>query len=406
MKQLDMVKKFFVLAVAVVAFSVPANNRLWKWISSFDQIEAPPAKPILDPKLQALADRYEGWVQAAMRAEQVPGAAVAIVKNDTVVLLKGFGVKKTGTTDSVGLQTVFRLASLSKGFAPVLTSMLVQEGKISWEDKIIDHFPALNLKTAYHTENLNIRHVLSHTTGMPRQSFSNLLNQGWYYDEILPKLKEVKLTHRLGEYYSYQNVAYSFIGDVIQSVTGRPYARMLETRIFEPAGMKYASATFDGILETPDLAYPHNILKGGGYQAMEISRNYYEVIPAAGVNASISDMVCWLQVLYGNRPDLISAAQLQEIFQPQVQVNLKEMRHWDGLQRAWYALGWRVLDFPHTTLIYHGGFVNGYRSEIAFDPQEKIGIVVLSNGISHFIGDSVQTFFDMWWNMNKTQPES
>lgn len=399
-----MLKKFFVLTIAVVAFSVPANNSLlmragllWGKKKQVTQ------QPIVPPEWQALANRYETWVNQAMAAEDVPGAAVAIIKDSTVVMLKGFGLRKVGTTDSVDIHTVFRLASLSKGFAPVLTAQFVKDSCINWDDKIAGYLSYFALRTKEHTENMSIRHVLSHTTGLPRHTYSNLLNSGVYYDEIFPKLKDVRPTHKLGTYYAYQNVTYSFIGDVLHAATGKSYTRLLGERIFTPAGMDDASASFDGILISPNVAQPHNILKGGGYQLMDISRNYYEVIPAAGVNASIADMACWMQVLLGNRPDIITPAQLQEIFTPQIEVNRREMRDWPGLRRAWYALGWRILDFDDKMLVYHGGFVNGYRTEIAFDPRDKVGIVVLSNGISHFIGDSVMKFFEMYEAM---EPQS
>ncbi|HMO40329.1 MAG TPA: serine hydrolase domain-containing protein [Saprospiraceae bacterium] len=403
MKRLDMIKKFLVLAIAVVAFGVPANNRLWERINAINASKNQQTlQPTIDPALLDLAKRYEAWVHRAIAAEKVPGAAIAIIKDSTIVLLKGFGVKKAGTTDSVGLHTVFRLASLSKGFAPVLAAQFVEDGCLHWDDKIASYIPYLNLRNKQHTENISLRHVLSHTTGLPRHTFSNLLNSGQFYEEIFPRLKEVKITHPLGVYYAYQNVTYSFVGDVVHTATGKSYARLLGERIFTPAGMDDASATYDGMLSSPDVAQPHNILRDGSHQPIEISPNYYEVIPAAGVNASISDMVCWMQVLMGNRPDIISQQRLQEIFTPQVEVNLKEMRKWPGLQRAWYALGWRILDFEDKMLVYHGGFVNGYRTEIAFDPRDKIGIVVLSNGISHFIGNSVMQFFAMY---NKTEDQ-
>ncbi|MBK7869717.1 MAG: beta-lactamase family protein [Saprospiraceae bacterium] len=395
-KYWDMFKKFFVLVIAVVVFAVPANNSLIKRAAGFFSKKTQHIQSDIDPKWQAFTDKYEAWVNKAMADEKVPGAAVAIVKDSVVVLLKGFGVKKMRTTDSVDVHTVFRLASLSKGFAPVLTAQLIKDTLLSWDDKIINHVSYFALRNKDYTDNMTIRHVLSHTTGLPRHTYSNLLNAGLFYDDIFPKLKLVRPTHKLGTYYAYQNVLYSLIGDVAYATTGKSYARLLGERIFTPAGMVDASATYDGILSSPNVAQPHNILRGGGYQLIDISDNYYEVIPAAGVNASISDMSCWLQVLMGNRPDVISPEELQQIFTPQIQVNLKEMRDWPGLQKAWYALGWRILDFEDRMLVYHGGFVNGYRTEIAFDPRDKVGIVVLSNGVSNFIGDSVMKFFEMY----------
>lgn len=397
-----MLKKLLVLVIVLTAFYVPANNSLWLRITGNSGDANKPAVSI-DPEWISLTHRYKRWVRHAMQREGVPGAAIAIVKDSTVMMLDGFGVKKVGTPDSVDVHTVFRLASLSKGFASVLTAQYVEEGCLNWDDKIKSHVPYFALRNRSHTDNMTIRHVLSHTTGLPRHTFSNLLNQGAYYDEIFSKLREVRIPHRLGTRYNYQNVVYSLVGDVIYAATDKSYARLLGERIFEPAGMKDASATFEAMLETPNIAHPHDLQRNGRYETAEVLRNYYEVIPAAGVNASISDMAQWLQVLMGNRPDVISEAALAQIFTPQVEVNLLEMRDWQGLQRAWYGLGWRILDFDHKMLVYHGGFVNGYRTEIAFDPRDKVGIVVLSNGVSNFIGDSVEQFFNMYEEMDMVQ---
>lgn len=394
-KPVKMGKRILSVSVLVLSCCVLANNKVWL-ASWWQRAKLQKHEKQLDPQLQYVADRYETYVRGAMRAEEIPGAAVAIVKDSTIVMLKGFGVKSTITQDSVDEHTVFRLASLSKGFAPILTAQFVRDSCLNWDDKVISYLPYFALRNKEQTNEISLRHVLSHTTGLPRHAYSNLLNSGWYYEQIFPKLKEVKLFGKPGERYAYQNVMYSVIGDVLHAATGKSYTRLLNERIFTPAHMDDASASYHGMLSSSDMAQPHWYYKGQGYKPIDISRNYYEVIPAAGVNASVSDMAQWLEVLMGNRPNIITPDELSEVFKPEVWVNTHEMRQWDGMYRAWYAMGWRILDFPNKRLIYHGGFVNGYRSEIAFDPKEKIGVVVLSNAMSNFIGQSVQVFFDIY----------
>lgn len=397
-----MVKRLLIVTVLVVGCCVLANNKAWKYGKWLPFTQRSRVKDDIDPKLREVANRYEAFVNIAMQAEKVPGAAVAIIKDSTVLLLKGFGVKRVGTRDSVGVHTVFRLASLSKGFAPILTAQLIKEGCLNLDDKVISYLPYLQLKTEEQTQGITIRHVLSHTTGLPRHSYSNLLNSGWDYDKIFVKLKDVRPVHAPGTVYDYQNVIYSFIGDIAHAATSKSYTRLLNERIFDPAGMTDASATYEGILNTKDKAAPHWYFRNKGYAPIAISPNYYEVIPAAGVNASISDMANWLQVLMGNRPDIMTEEQLDLVFKPQIYVNSREMRDWDGqLRSAWYALGWRVLNVGKRTIIYHGGFVNGFRTEIAFDRKEKIGIVVLSNAVSSFIGESMPSFFDIYDQVKK-----
>jgi len=389
-------KRLLSVSALVLSCCVLANNKVWLvnwWQPAMQENPAPQ----LDAKWQYISDRYESYVRGAMRAENIPGAAVAIIQDSTIVMAKGFGVKSTAERqDSVDAHTVFRLASLSKGFAPILTAQFVREGCLTWDDRVRSYLPYFALRSEEQADKITLRHVLSHTTGLPRHAYSNLLNYGWYYEQIFPKLKEVKLYDKPGTRYNYQNVVYSVIGDVLHNATGKSYTRLLNERIFNPAGMDDASASYNGILSARNVARPHWYYKGQGYKPIPISRNYYEVIPAAGVNASITDMAQWLQVLVGNRPEVMTEEDLAEVFKPEIWVNMRELRQWNGMQRAWYAKGWRVLDFPDKRLIYHGGFVNGFRTEIAFDPKEKVGIVVLSNAMSNFIGQSVQVFFDLY----------
>ncbi|MDZ4681168.1 MAG: serine hydrolase domain-containing protein [Saprospiraceae bacterium] len=364
---------------------------------------------ITDTAFRRIVEEYEAYVEEALVKENVPGAAVAIVKDGKIAYLRGFGLKQTGTRDSIDVHTVFRLASLSKGFAPVLTGLMVQDGVLEWDDPVVRHVPDFRLRDKKSTEMLNLRHILSHTTGLPRHAYSNLLNDGLDYEQIVHKLKDVKLPYKVGKHHDYQNVAYSLIGDVIANSTGRSYNELLVERLFKPAGMKDASAGYDEIMASSNVALPHGVSKNG-YYPMDISPRYYSASPAAGVNASIYDMAQWLRLLLGHRQEVIKPATLHEIFTPQVTMPLREstLYQWRPLERAWYALGWRVMERSDTQrLIYHGGFVNGYRGEVAFSPEDQIGIVVLSNSVSNFISESAPRFFDLYWYLYPSlEPEN
>lgn len=364
---------------------------------------------ITDTAFRRIVEEYEAYVEEALAKENVPGAAVAIIKDGKIAYLRGFGLKETGTKDSVDVHTVFRLASLSKGFAPVLTGVLVEDDILEWDDQVIRYVPDFRLRDQKSTQALNLRHILSHTTGLPRHAYSNLLNDGLDYEQIVCKLKDVKLPYAVGKHHDYQNVAYSLIGDVIANSTGSSYNELLNERIFKPAGMKDASAGYNAIMASPNVALPHGVSRNG-YFPMDISPRYYSASPAAGVNASIYDMAQWLRLLMGHHPEVIKKETLHEIFTPQVTMPLREstLYQWRPLERAWYALGWRVMERSDSQrLIYHGGFVNGYRGEVAFSPEDQIGIVILSNAVSNFISESAPRFFDLYWYLYPSlAPES
>ena len=136
---------------------------------------------------------------------------------------------------------------------------------------------------------------------------------------------------------------------------------------------------------------------------------YYSVLPAAGVNASISDMAQWLKALMGYRHDVLHADMLKEIFTPQIQATRRRSQHyakWVKVQGTYYGLGWRIINFGSDTLIYHGGFINGFRCEVAFDPIDKVGIAILSNGPGAFVNDAIPYFFNLFYeNRDKELPK-
>lgn len=367
----------------------------------------PPA-PLLDSAHQTFLDAYEAYLRAERRQSTVPALAVTVVKDGRIVLERAWGVRSL--TDSlpkgVNKRTVFRLASLSKGFAPVLGGILVEKGLIDWSDPVIDYVPHLQLSDPEHARALNLEHVLSHTTGLPRHAYSNLVNMGRPYQDILPMLAEVPLAHAPGEFYNYQNVAYSLSGDVYEKATGKSYGTLMEEYVLKPAGMNTASVGYEKMVGRSNKALPH-APDARGFHRVELEPDWYTVAPAAGVNASIRDMGKWLGLLMGHRPDVIADSTLEKIFTPYVPVSRREsnLRRWrPGLEASWYALGWRVMDYRNNRIIYHGGYVNGYRTEIAFDRERKIGVAVLSSAHAPFIGESMPAFWDLYEEMLEQPP--
>ena len=358
-------------------------------------IDTIPASP-LSPQEQASLDKFESWLDTSFAAYGPPGLAIAVVKGEEVVLEKTLGVLDVETQSAVRPNSVFRLASVSKGFAPVLTGILVQEGCLNWDDLVSSYLPEFALKDPTATRQLSLRHVLSHTTGLPRHTYSNLLNMSVPYQEIVPMLKEVDIAHPVGTWYNYQNVAYSLIGDVIEKATGLSYGEALAERIFRVLGMRDASTSYGAIADCRNTAMPHGP-DANGYHRIALRDKFYTVGPAAGVNASLEDMEEWLRLLMGYRGDVIDSTYLQTLFQPHADVAPIEgvMRAWRPMDVSAYGLGWRLVEKEQKHYVFHGGFVNGYRSEIGFCQEQGLGIVLLSNGSSPFVGDALPYFFSL-----------
>lgn len=354
----------------------------------------PPPPP--NPHLQKAIDDFESQLDLLLLTSKTPGAAVAIVHDSTVVYMRGFGVKEEGKPDSVDVHTVFRLASVSKCFASFLTGTLVEERKLSWDDKISSFLPGFSLYSPEETMKLSVRHVLSHSTGLPFHAYTNLVEEGLPLENLLARLKDVPLASRVGEAYSYQNVAYSLVGEAIRGATGKSYEACMAEKVFGPLNMKDASLDYFSMITNPNVAKPH-MPRRGGVRKVSINNTYYNVSPAGGINASISDMAQWMIALLGNRPEVIRPETLRSMFAPAVKAPSKN-RNYGRMHRvsdSYYGLGWRILHYPDDTLFYHGGFVSGYRSEVAVNPNDRIAICILSNAPGELPDNGIPVFFNI-----------
>jgi beta-lactamase class C len=343
---------------------------------------------------------YDEHLRHVVDSFQSPGAAVAIVYKGEIILLKGYGIKKAGGTDSVDMHTAFRLGSVSKGFAAVLTGILEQEGYVSWDDHVKKYLPDFQMKDSSCASQLTIRHILSHTSGFPEHTFTDLLDNGYSFDNIKNSLGTVPLAARPGKVYGYQNVVYSLIGDILQKATGIDYNSLLKQKIFDPLQMHEASTDFATFNNTPNTAYPH-LASGKTWKAKPKNDRYYSASPASGVNASASDMAQWLLALTGYFPDVVSHNTIHDISMVTIQTPRKYAYrvNWTSLEKTYYGLGWRIFQFHHHEVVYHGGYVEGFRTEIAFDPAESVGIVVLFNSNTPVASHCIPDFFGKYYNL-------
>lgn len=363
------------------------------------EIEAEQAEPeILEREADPVSEfltAFESYFSLRLREADCPGAAVVIVKDSVVVHLRGYGLQSAYGRDSINAGTVFRIASLSKGFTAVLAAILVDKGYFKWDDKVTRYLPDFALRSPTQTEALRIYHLLSHTSGLPIQSYSNLIEAGLSISHILSQLRKVPLAAGVGERYHYQNAAFAAIEKIIEQCTGKAYTTVLREELFEPLGLRETSSSFEEIISRTNVAQPHQYSSlRGAYVPVDITEKYYNTVSAGGINTSIRDMGQWLKLLLGNRPDIISQAGLSHIFKPVVTTRWESayFNKWHGTSDSHYALGWRVLDFDDRQIIHHGGFVNSYRGEIAIDPERKLGIAILFNAPCDFSGYVVPAF--------------
>lgn len=379
-----MIRFFSLILLSVVTIST---------FQACTEIKSEPKTVLSEPEEWALddstafyLDEFKSEFEEGLKNQRIPGGAVVIVKEGRVIFQQGFGVKESGKTEQVDEHTVFRLGSVSKGFASVLAGVMVDEGLLSWEKPVSDYLETFKLYDPEQTDRVQIKHILSHTSGLPRHAYTNLVEDGLSLDRIIPRLERVPLIAKEGEQLAYQNAAYSVIEKVLEEQAESDFDLLLQQKLFGPLGMVNSSANYDSIRDSENKAYPHVwYSRSKGRVPVKISKKYYNAISSGGINASAADMGQWLLLLTGYYPEIISEETLNKIFEPMATINNKRFsRYWDGVNKSHYGMGWRVLDNEGQKIVYHGGYVNGYRSEIAFDPDTGIGICVLVNANSSY----------------------
>ncbi len=343
-----------------------------------------------------IADSIQAYFDEAVQKKQIVGASVAVVKCDSIIYADGFGSRNSRLTDNVDKETIFRIGSVSKGFAGILAGIHVQEGLINWEDKIINHIPNFRLASAAQTKKVTLSHVLSHTSGLPYHSFTNLVEAGVSLDNIASRFNEVRPLQEPGYFYNYQNAIFALSGEIIERVTQKPLFEVIQEKIFDPLGMDRASATYEALQGDTNIALPHQRLRYG-WRPMRLNKKYYGAVAAGGINASAMDMGQWMKFLLGNNPEVLMPKTMEKVFSPVIQVGGRRSyyQRWPGYVSSHYAHGWRIHTFKDQEteqlqkVIHHGGSVNNFRSEIAIYPNEDLGICVLFNSPNKMAKDCI-----------------
>lgn len=332
-------------------------------------------------RVQSTLTDYQRWLDRLAERNAVAGLATAVVINDKVVFERTIGYADAATQQPITPDTVFRLASLSKAFATAITGLLVDDGKLSWDTKLVDVLPYFKLKDMQAASEATVADILGQRLGLPHNTYDNMLEGDIPYEELVRKLDEVDLVCGVGQCYGYQNVAFGMIGDVVLARSGDFFYRLVDKRIFYPLGMTTASYGRAALESSDSWARPHRP-SAHGWIPFEPSETYYRVAPAAGVNASLHDMEKWLIAQMGGRQDVLPTSLLDVLHAPEI-ATPSELRAtpWRSarLTDAHYALGWRVYQYGGETLIFHAGAVAGYRTMIGFFPKYNAGVVTLWN---------------------------
>jgi len=368
-------------------FFCPPNYLLSLTVSalSFGSLTA---QPLIEPptaSVQTLSDLRD-VAERALQTFQVPGVAVGIVVGDQVILSQGYGVCDLHNKKPVTEHTVFPIASCSKAFTAFLLCQLADEGKVSLDDPVKKYLPDLALSDPEMTKSLTLRDLLSHQTGVARH------DPIWYFSDvprskILSILQHLEPDCGLRQGFQYNNLMYSVAGMVIEKVTGQTWEQALEQRILSVLGMQDSNTSLEALGHSPQVAFPHAKIYDCVTQLP--FRNAWTVNPGGGMNSSVADMTQWvrLQLAQGSRGEqqVIKSKTLQDSHKPQIVFpQAKGEIYHEG-----YALGWFVGQYRGHSYVSHAGHIDGFCSEVFLLPQDKLGLVILTNSSSE--GEPVVT---------------
>lgn len=359
-----------------------------------------PEKPSAVKEIEEVITKYDSIISSEIEEAGTVGAALVVTYKNEIAYIKCFGVQKKGENTPINEHTVFRLASVSKSVTGVLAGILDDEGTIDLEDNVAQYLPELKLKTNANTSNIKVAHLLSHTSGLIPHAYDNMVEDHVPLTRIMQRLQEVDITAEPGRLYGYQNVMFSLYDTIAAVKTSKTYSNLVKEKVFNPFGMYDASTSFEDFEKNPNKAYPHYGSKGR-FKSMRLNNRYYSTGPAAGVNASISDMSQFLLNILNDDSQVVTNNVRNTIFTPQVKspLNRNYLRRWDKVDSKHYSIGWRIIGYKDRQVAYHGGYVLGYKAEIAICEEEEIGIAYLSNSPNGVDSKPVPTFLNLLFEL-------
>ena len=330
----------------------------------------------------------DAYVASSMKIFEVPGMAVAIVKDGKILVAKGYGVRKLGDTTPVDEFTMFGIGSNTKAFTTAALATLVDEGKLSWDDPVYQRMPGFVMYDPYVSHEMTIRDLLTHRSGMglgegdllfwPHSTYSRA--------EVIYKLRFMRPHSSFRSHYDYDNLLYMTAGQIIPAVTGTSWDDYIREHIFTPLGMNHSNVSTTLYKSGDDYAYPHSRVDGK-FQVIPFE-DLDNAGPAGSINSCAADMARWVQLqlnhgkFTGHDGHLFTEQRQKELWTPQTILPIGDPpTPLAGLKPNFsdYALGWALRDYHGRKLIGHTGGVGGFVSRVMLVPEENLGVVILTN---------------------------
>lgn len=348
-----------------------------------------------EERIKEITPAFEKYAEDSMKEFQVPGMAIGIVYGDKLVYARGFGVKKLGGTDPVTPDTIFEIGSCSKAFTSALVGVQVDQGKVGWDDKVIDYLPDFRMYDPWVTREFTVTDLMAQRSGLKFQAGSDTSVLGYNQSFATHGLRYIKPETSFRSTFAYQNVLYAQAATLTEKVTGKTWDEALREEIFEPLGMSNSTSDMRSYQEAKDVAYQHAKMNGTLVSLpmdWEYMDDVYLRASVGGINSNIPDMAKWVIMHMNNGKyqgrQVVSESSLAYTQSPKTIM----------VPGLYYCLGWEYHEHNSYPIIDHGGNAVGHTAQVAFVPQAKVGIVILANIENSPVPDVLKNrFMDMYF---------
>lgn len=387
------------ILLSIIALALTANFSV---NTSYAQNETPsyakpkPYSPLFDTAIDSTdsteknliidRSRLRETVQRSLKEFNTPGLAISIVYKGETLLIEGYGKANIEKNTDVTADTYFRLASASKAFTAAAVAILVDQGKVSWDDKVIEHLPNFTLYDPYVTREFTITDLLTHRSGLVSGAGDSMIwpePSGFSRQEVIHNLRYLKPEYSFRARYAYSNVFYITAGELVAKVSGESFADFLENNIFSALNMScFAGDMPSKAVKNSAMAYGFND-KRGIYPVTRnnISKTGLMSAAAGGLVCNSKGMSNWLLALLSQENLPFTTQQLNKMFSPQTILGISSIeREWDNTQFKSYGLGWRLSNIGHLKMVSHTGTLSGYQAYVALLPELEFGVSILNNG--------------------------
>lgn len=343
--------------------------------------------------------RLDSVFTKAIKDWDVPGMGIAIVTKDSVLMAKGYGVKDIKTNEPVDANTIFAVASNSKAFTASSIALLVDQGKLDWDDPVVKYLPWFKMYDPYVTANMTIRDLLSHRSGLVTFS-GDLVWYGttWSAEEVVKRAQYLKPAYGFRTTFGYSNIMYLAAGLIVEKVSGKPWGEFIKTNFFNPLEMNSSLTSISQFDNKTNLAQPHSTYKDKTVRIDYL--NWDNIAPAGSIISSVNDMAKWIQFQLNEgkigENQIISQKSLNEMWYPQIMnpVSKNSKKYWPSTHFKGYGMGWGIMDYHGKKVMSHSGGYDGMISYTAFSPEANIGLVVVTNKNSSLYLPMMYTILD------------